>query len=56
MLKKIVLVGALAVASFLSLNLAARPAPVAPSQGQAVTMKYPPCDPGMGWGCATAQP
>jgi hypothetical protein len=53
MLKKIVLVAALAVASFVSVNLAAhtqaRPTP-AP---QPVAAKFPPCDPWMGGaGCA----
>jgi hypothetical protein len=52
MLKKIVLVGALAVASFLSLNLAAHTASApSPSSPSAVTMKYPPCDPWVGGGC-----
>jgi hypothetical protein len=57
MLKKIVLVGALAVASFASVNLAAHStAKPAPSASQPIAAKWPPCDPGTGWGCATAQP
>jgi hypothetical protein len=49
MLKKIVLVGALAVASFVSVGLAGRVSPV-PAENT-VTMKYPPCDPWAGGGC-----
>jgi hypothetical protein len=50
MLKKIVLVAALAVASLVSVNLAAR-TPAAPADNT-VTMKFPPCDPWAGGGCA----
>ena len=54
MLKKIVLVAALAVASFVSVNLAAHtqstPAQSAPQQ---MAAKWPPCDPWSGGGgCA----
>jgi hypothetical protein len=52
MLKKILLVGALAVASFVSVNMAAHtaaaPSPAAPQQ---FTAKYPPCDPWTGGNC-----
>jgi hypothetical protein len=52
MLKKILLVGALAVASFVSVNMAAHtaatPAPAAPLQ---MAAKWPPCDPWTGGGC-----
>ena len=51
MLKKIVLVGALAIASLMSVNLAAR-TPVAAPAHNTVTMKFPPCDPWTGGGCA----
>jgi hypothetical protein len=45
MLKKIVLVGALAVASFLSLNLAARTsAPQTEARSQQLAAKWPPCE------------
>jgi hypothetical protein len=58
MLKKIVLVGALAVASFLSVNFAAHSTPTAsaPAASQPIAAKWPPCDPWTGGGCATAQP
>lgn len=60
MFKKIVLVGALAVASFLSLNLAARTASTpAPAASQQYAAKFPPCDPWSGGGCSAvnvAQP
>jgi hypothetical protein len=50
MLKKIVLVGALAVASLVSVNLAAhtQSTPAAPQQ---MAAKWPPCDPWTGGGC-----
>jgi hypothetical protein len=43
MLKKIVLVAALAVASFVSVNLAARTT----SEPSPIAAKWPPCDPDM---------
>jgi hypothetical protein len=54
MLKKIVLVAALAVASFFSVNLAARTASApAPSAPQQIAGRIPPCDPWMGGGCGS---
>jgi hypothetical protein len=55
MLKKIILVAALTVASFVSVNIAARTssAPVAPASQQ-LASKYPPCDPWSGGGCSSA--
>jgi hypothetical protein len=54
MLKKIILVAALTVASFVSVNIAARTAaaPTAPASQQ-LASKYPPCDPWAGGGCAS---
>jgi hypothetical protein len=52
MLKKVILVAALAAASFVSVNVAGRVAPTAAPAPTTVTMKYPPCDPAHGWGCA----